>query len=265
MRQMGNQGVLKDILLERLKQLASEWLRKDEVLAPLLEPILSARKLAPLLASTVAAPLSAGSPLDLGAIFEEAYENDARLVSAARSDLEQTFSGEAAVSDILTPFLFFPGFHALQAHRQAHRLWRSGRFGLAHHIQSLSIRLHGADIHPGAQIEPGVVLSHSNGVVIGETAEIGQGVVIRQNVTLGSKYRQGGLHHPLVGPGVTIGAGASILGRITIGENAVIGAGAVVVDPVSPGETVVGFAARPLRSSRHGQPVMPVASGGSNG
>ncbi len=238
-----------DMLFDRLQQIARAWMSSDAIVEALVKPVLEARNFDALLAAIVSNSLSDERVLDLNSVFRRAYEDHAMLVTMARRDLEQTFSGEAAVADILTPLLFFPGFHALQTHRLAHRLWQSDRGGLAHYLQSLSIRAHGADIHPGAQIEPGVVISHSNGIVIGETAEIGGGAIIRQNVTLGSKYRRGGPRHPIIGADVTIGAGATVLGRITIGAKAVIGAGAVVVHPVATGETVVGFAARPTKKS----------------
>lgn len=156
---------------------------------------------------------------------------------AARSDLEV--------------LLCYPGLHAVTLHRLAHSLWRHG-FRLAGRCVSHFGRLvTGIEIHPGARLGRRLVIDHGMGVVIGETAEIGDDVYLYHQVTLGGTSSNPGKRHPTVGNNVIIGAGAKVLGDILIGENARIGANAVVVAPVPADTTVVGIPARPVeRNSR---------------
>ena len=151
---------------------------------------------------------------------------------AARSDLEV--------------LLCYPGLHAVLWHRLAHGLWRRGMVLPARLFSHLGRFLTGIEIHPGARIGRRLIIDHGMGVVIGETAEIGDDVYLYHQVTLGGTSSARGKRHPTIGNGVIVGAGAKVLGGITIGENARVGANAVVVEAVAANTTVVGIPARPV-------------------
>ena len=141
--------------------------------------------------------------------------------------------------------LCYAGLHAVLWHRMGHRLWRAGFRAPARIVSHLSRFLTGIEIHPGATIGRRLFIDHGMGVVIGETAEIGDDVLIYHGVTLGGLTLRPGKRHPTLESGVVIGAGAQVLGPIRIGRNARVGANAVCVDPVPDGVTVVGIPARP--------------------
>lgn len=173
-------------------------------------------------------------------VFIRAFQEDAEI----RSDLKAWKERDPACSSYVHCLLYFKGFLAIQAYRVAHKLWIQGRIVLASVIQSRVSEAFAVDIHPGAKIGRGIVLDHATGVVIGETAVIGNGVTILHNVTLGGTGKVEGDRHPKIGDGVLIGAGANVLGNIRIGGGAKIGAGSVVLNDVSPGDTVVGNPAK---------------------
>jgi serine O-acetyltransferase len=150
----------------------------------------------------------------------------------------------AAVGDLLTPFLHYKGFHALSVHRVAHRLWQQGRQAVAHVLQARVSQVLGVDIHPAARFGHGVFIDHATGVVIGETAVVGNDVSILQGVTLGGTGKEAGDRHPKVRDGVLLGAGAKVLGNVVIGRGAKVGAGSVVLRDVPPCATVAGVPAR---------------------
>lgn len=149
----------------------------------------------------------------------------------------------------LEAILCYAGLHAVLWHRLSHALWRAGLHGLARFSSHLGRMLTGIEIHPGARIGRRLFIDHGMGVVIGETAEIGDDVLIYHGVTLGGLSGQPGKRHPTIEDHVTIGAGAQVLGPIRIGRGARIGANAVVVNPVVAGCTVVGIPARPPKGS----------------
>ena len=136
--------------------------------------------------------------------------------------------------------LTYGGYRALRLYRRAHKAWTGGRFLYAKILSARARKKHGIDIHPAAKIGTGVFIDHGVGVVIGETAEIGNNVTIYQGATLGGTGKDTGKRHPTVGDGVVISAGAKILGPIIIGEGSKIGAGSVVLKDVPPHSTVVG-------------------------
>jgi serine O-acetyltransferase len=150
----------------------------------------------------------------------------------------------------LESILCYAGVHAVLWHRLSHALWRIGLRGLARFSSHLGRMLTGVEIHPGARIGRRLFIDHGMGVVIGETAEIGDDVLIYHGVTLGGLSGVPGKRHPTVEDHVTIGAGAQVLGPIRVGRGARIGANAVVVNPVAPGCTVVGIPARPPKGSQ---------------
>jgi serine O-acetyltransferase len=197
------------------------------------------------LSAHLAAKLADGnvSAAALCELAREAFAGDSGIVLAACTDLIAICERDPACADELTPFLYFKGFHALQWYRVYHWLWRHDRASLADYLQSRVSEVFAADIHPAARLGSGIFIDHATGVVIGETAVVSDNVSILQNVTLGGTGKEHGDRHPKIGPGVLIGAGATILGNIRIGEDAKIGAGSVVLRDVPAFTTVAGVPA----------------------
>jgi serine O-acetyltransferase len=177
-------------------------------------------------------------------IFEEAFEAHPELVPIAEDDLKAVFERDPACKGYLQPFLFFKGFQALQTQRVAHWLWGKGRETLAFYLQSRMSELFQVDIHPAARIGRGVFVDHGTGIVIGETAVVGDEVSMLHAVTLGGTGAERGDRHPKIGRGVLLAAGAKVLGNIEIGDYAKIAAGSVVLKPVPKGCTAAGVPAR---------------------
>lgn len=161
-----------------------------------------------------------------------------------KEDMKTVFERDPAARSYFEVILCYSGFHALVAHRMAHWLFKRHCFLLARIISQASRFFTGIEIHPGAQIGKHFFIDHGTGVVIGETCEIGDDVLLFQGVTLGGTGKEKGKRHPTVGNGVMISAGAKVLGSIKIGDNAKIGAGAVVLQDVPPNTTVVGVPGR---------------------
>ena len=167
-----------------------------------------------------------------------------RLIRSIRRDIQAVYEHDPAAISTIEILLAYPGFHARQFHRLAHTLYNWKVPVLPRLISHLSRFLTGIEIHPGARIGEGFFIDHGMGVVIGETAEIGDNVMLYQGVTLGGTSTQKTKRHPTLGNNVTVGAGAHIIGAITIGDNVRIGSGSVVVKPVPPNCTAVGVPAR---------------------
>jgi len=161
-----------------------------------------------------------------------------------REDIATVFARDPAARTVWEVLLAYPGLHAIWLHRLAHLLWQHGLRFLGRLLSHLNRFLTGVEIHPGARIGRRCFIDHGMGVVIGETAEVGDDVLLYQGVVLGGTRMQKTKRHPTVGNGVVIGAGAILLGPITVGDNARIGAGSVVVRSVPDGATVVGVPAR---------------------
>lgn len=172
------------------------------------------------------------------------------------ADLCSIRERDPAAADYITPFLFFKGFQAVQAHRVAHWLWHDGRRLLARYIQGRASELFAVDIHPGARLGQRIMFDHGTGIVVGETAVIEDDVALLQNVTLGGTGKENGDRHPKVRRGALIGTGAKVLGNIEIGEGAKVGAGAIVLKSVEPFTTVVGNPARPVGPRHTGLPSL---------
>ncbi|MFH1381734.1 MAG: serine O-acetyltransferase [Chloroflexota bacterium] len=164
--------------------------------------------------------------------------------SSFRNDIRAAFKHDPAAISTLEILFAYPGFHARQFHRIAHTLWNWHVPFLPRFISQISRFLTGIEIHPGARIGEGFFIDHGMGVVIGETAIIGDDVLLYQGVTLGGTSLQKVKRHPTLCDNVVVGVGAKVIGDITIGENSKIGAGAVVVDNVPPNATVVGIPGR---------------------
>lgn len=165
-------------------------------------------------------------------------------MSALRLDLEAARSRDPAARSTLEVALTYPGVHALWAYRGTHWLWLHRKKLLARWGSSMARLFTGVEIHPGATLGTGIFIDHALGVVIGETAEVGNDVTIYQGVTLGGTSLERGKRHPTIGSRVIIGAGAKVLGPVTIGEGSRIGANAVVVVSVPPDSVVVGIPGR---------------------
>lgn len=173
-----------------------------------------------------------------------AFRADPSIVRAAEADLCAVLERDPAIRTPLQPFLYFKGFQALQSWRVAHWLWEQGRDTLAFHFQSRISELYQVDIHPAARIGKGVFVDHGTGIVIGETAVVGDEVSMLHAVTLGGTGAERGDRHPKIGRGVLLGAGAKVLGNIQIGDYAKVASGSVVLKPVPAGCTVAGVPAR---------------------
>lgn len=184
--------------------------------------------------------------LQIHDIAQAALAAEHDLVEQAAADILAVDERDPACLSLLQPFLYFKGFHALACYRIAHRLWREGRQTLAFHLQSRISERFGVDIHPAARLGRGIMIDHATSVVIGETAVVGDDVSILHEVTLGGTGAAHADRHPKVGRGVLIGAGAKVLGNITVGAEARIAAGSVVLNPVPPRCTVAGVPAKPV-------------------
>lgn len=169
------------------------------------------------------------------------------MFRAVREQIDTIFREDPAAKSVLEIFLCYPGFHAILAHRFAHKLylWRVPLVPRV--ISQISRFFTGIEIHPGATIGRRFFIDHGTGVVIGETSEIGDDVLLYQGVTLGGTGHEKGKRHPTIGNSVVLGTGAKILGNIRIGDNVKVGAGSVVVHPVPDNSTVVGIPGRVVR------------------
>jgi serine O-acetyltransferase len=186
-----------------------------------------------------------------------------------KKEIQAIFERDPAAKTVLEVVLCYPGLHAIMFHRVAHALYRRGLILLPRLISQFARWVTGIEIHPGAKIGEGLFIDHGMGVVIGETAEIGDNVTLYQGVTLGGTGKEKGKRHPTVGNNVVIGNGAKVLGPVVIGDYARIGAGSVVLNNVPSHTTVVGVPGRvviydgeriPSIDLNHGHLPDPVAS-----
>lgn len=230
-----------------LRAAAEETIRAEPHLASQLNAvILSHSDLASALSFQIARKLGDGElgPMSIREICRDAFEADPAIVRAAEADLQAVAERDPAIKTLLQPFLYFKGFQALEAYRVAHWLWGQGRESLAFHFQSRISELFQVDIHPAAKLGSGLFFDHGTGIVIGETAVVGDEVSMLHAVTLGGTGAERGDRHPKIGRGVLLGAGAKVLGNIVIGDYAKVASGSVVLKPVPPGCTVAGVPAR---------------------
>ena len=195
------------------------------------------------------------TPISLREICEDALRASPRMVDAAEADMRAVFERDPACKGYLQPFLFFKGFIALQSYRLSHWLWSEGRETLAFYLQSRVSELFQVDIHPAAKIGSGIFFDHGTGIVVGETAVIGDDVSMLHGVTLGGTGAERGDRHPKIGKGVLLGAGAKVLGNIQIGDYAKIASGSVVLKPVPSGCTAAGVPARLVNCPNGGEPA----------
>ncbi|MBO5199826.1 MAG: serine O-acetyltransferase [Clostridia bacterium] len=171
-------------------------------------------------------------------------------------DIKAVMDRDPAARNIIEIYFLYPGVKALRMYRRAHFFYKHGWFFTARYISQKAAHLTGIEIHPGATIGRRLVIDHGTGVVIGETTEIGDDVLIYQGVTLGGTGKDVGKRHPTIGNNVMISSGAKVLGPFKVGDNARIAAGAVVLEEVPEGATVVGVPARVVRLN--GEKVKPL-------
>lgn len=166
------------------------------------------------------------------------------MFAGIKEDIKSVFERDPAARNFFEVLTNYPGLHAIWWHRMNHQLWRANFKWLARFLSTVARWLTGVEIHPGAKIGRRFFIDHGMGVVIGETAEIGDDVTLYHGVTLGGTSWNPGKRHPTLGNNVVVGAGAKILGPLYVGENARVGSNAVVVKDVPPGATVVGIPGR---------------------
>src|ERR1700728_443900 len=170
------------------------------------------------------------------------------MLGTVREQIDTIFREDPAAKSVVEILLCYPGFHAVLLHRVAHKLYLARVPLLPRVISQFGRVFTGIEIHPGARIGHRFFIDHGMGVVIGETAEIGDDVLLYQGVTLGGTGNEKGKRHPTLGNRVVVGAGAKVLGGIRIGDDVKIGAGTVVVRPVPDNSTVVGIPGRSVRT-----------------
>lgn len=196
------------------------------------------------------------SEVFLREVIDEAMASDDRIPPAIRADLVAFRERDPACDRFSLPLLYLKGYQGLQAHRVGHWLWHRKRQELALYLQGRVSEVFGMDIHPAARIGSGILIDHATGIVIGETAVVGDDVSMLHEVTLGGTGKETGDRHPKVHCGVLIGAGAKILGNVDIGEGAKIGAGSVVLKDVPPHSTVAGVPASLVGDAECKQPAL---------
>jgi serine O-acetyltransferase len=188
--------------------------------------------------------------------FENAFEKDPDILKSIAHDMIAVKERDPACPDILNPLLYFKGFQALVCYRLSHQLWNEGRKEFALYLQSLISEKFSVDIHPAAKIGSGILLDHATSFVAGETAVIADNVSILHEVTLGGTGKDRGDRHPKIQSGVLLGAGAKILGNVTIGEGAKVGAGSVVLHDVPPRTSVAGVPAEIIGQTSETSPAL---------
>jgi serine O-acetyltransferase len=186
--------------------------------------------------------------------FHRASADDPCMAEAIKADIAAVLERDPACNRLIEPFLYFKGFHAIQAHRLNHWLWQHGERDFALYLQSRISEVFQTDIHPASQFGHGIFFDHATGIVIGETAVLADNVSLLQGVTLGGTGKEAGDRHPKIGTGVVIGASAKVLGNIEVGEHARIAAGSVVLKPVPPHATVAGVPAKVMNIAERDEP-----------
>ena len=238
-----------DAVWSRLRVDAAQAAAEEPILASFLNAaILRHESFAHALAYRLASKL-ADAQLDAMLardVVEEAITAEPGIAGMASADMVAIEERDPACRSLLQPFLYYKGYMALQGYRVAHWLWNEGRETFAFHLQSRISECFGVDIHPAARIGKGLMIDHATSVVIGETAVVGDNVSMLHSVTLGGTGKADTDRHPKIGNGVLIGAGAKVLGNISVGEEARIAAGSVVLKDVPAHCTVAGVPASPV-------------------
>lgn len=248
-----------DPIFDKLKQEAIQSSSQEPFLKSFFQrAVLNHESFASVLGYNLARQLSnsAVSRSQIEEIISQAFETESKIVDTARLDLEATLERDAACDGYLTPILYLKGFQALQSYRVAHWLWINGRKSLALFFQNQISETFAVDIHPAAQLGAGIMIDHATGLVIGETAVVGDNVSILHSVTLGGSGAEVGDRHPKIGDGVLISAGAKILGNIRVGDGVKIGAGSLVLESIPGHLTVAGVPAKVVGAPSEESPAL---------
>ncbi len=236
-----------DPVWDRIRSEAEDIVAEEPLLGGLVHTsLLHHRSFEEALAYRIAVKLASPEMSEqiLREIATNAYDSDKSIGDSARADLVAVLDRDPACNTFVQPLLYFKGFQSLQSYRVANWLWKQGRCHLAYFFQMRISEIYGVDIHPAAEMGKGLLIDHAHSVVIGETAQVGDHVAMLHSVTLGSTGKEDGDRHPKVGSGVLLGAGAKVLGNISIGHCSRVAAGSVVLKDVPPNKTVAGIPAK---------------------
>ncbi len=240
-------ATLVDPVWSRMRREAEEIVHSEPLMASLVHAvILQARSLEAAISYRLAQKLATDDmpQMLIRQICNEAEKADPSIGEAIRADIVAVEERDPACHRYVHPVLFFKGFLAIQSYRIGHWLWKQGRTDLAYLFQMRTSEVFGVDIHPAARIGKGIMIDHAHSIVIGETAVVGDDVSMLHSVTLGGTGKAEEDRHPKIGNGVLIGAGASILGNIRVGNCSRVAAGSVVLQEVPPCKTVAGVPAK---------------------
>ncbi len=246
---------------ERIRSEAEEMAAAEPAVRRMAHAVLEHATFEEALSQRLSEKLSSGDIASetLREVFDDAYARDPAIAAAARADLAAVHERDPACSRYIEPLLFFKGFLAIQSYRLAHWLFRNDQVNLALLIQSRSSERFGVDIHPNAVVGSGLMIDHAHSIVVGETSVIGDNCSILHSVTLGGTGKAGGDRHPKIGHCVLLGAGATVLGNISIGHCSRVAAGSVVLSDVPPGKTVAGVPARIVGDAGAEQPSIDMS------
>lgn len=251
-------------LWQAIKTEVREFSRREPYLASYFYAhVLNHDSLASALSFHIATRLGCGSvpEMTLTEVFDAALKDNPEILEAAVADIHAHYERDPACNYYALPILYFKGFQAVQGYRFAHWLWLQGRRALALFLQNrISVTLD-VDIHPAARIGRGIMIDHATGVVIGETASVGDNVSLLHGVTLGGSGTAHNPRHPQVGNGVLISVGAKLLGNILIGDGAKIAGGSLVVSDVPAHVTVAGVPARIVGKPHQSSPALDMDHG----
>jgi len=248
-----------DPVWEQITTEAYAIIDSEPTMAPLVySAIVNHNSLTCALSYRMAHKLSSGEMTEsiLHDAFDEAYDADKALGEIGRADLLATYDRDPACHRMIQPLLYFKGFQAVQAYRMAHWLWGQKRYDLAYFIQMRASEVFGVDIHPAAKIGQGLMIDHAHSIVIGETAVVGKNVSMLHSVTLGGTGKAEQDRHPKIGDNVMLGAGAKVLGNISVGNCSRVAAGSVVLKDVPPCKTVAGVPAKIVGEAGCDEPSM---------
>ena len=250
MKLMGKKKQVLEVLdpvWKRIQTEAKEAVEKEPLLGGSLHAcILHHSSIEHALAYRIASKLASSEMSEqiLREICDDAYKNAEEISLAGRADIVAVYQRDPACNTYIQPLLFFKGFQALQAYRVAHWLWNRDRKDMSYFIQMRCSEVFGIDIHPGARIGKGIMIDHAHSIVIGETAVVGDNVSMLHSVTLGGTGKEDEVRHPNIGHGVLLGAGAKVLGNISVGNCSRVAAGSVVLQNVPEKSTVAGVPAK---------------------
>lgn len=244
-----------DFIQQEAQQLASE----EPLLADFFQRSVLQHSSLEAVVGYVLAETFASSSIETGevrAVIDQALKSDPGIGVSIRRDIEAAFERDAACKHYLMPLIYFKGFQALQLYRVSHWLWKNQRFSLALFMQNNISQYFTVDIHPAARLGSGIMIDHATGLVIGETAVVGDDVSILHSVTLGGSGCQKGDRHPKIGNGVLLAAGAKVLGNISVGEGVKVGAGSLVLESVPAHVTVAGVPAKIVGAPAEENPAL---------